>query len=104
MVEVLYGLIKETEEGDTIQLRILKVKKDAKYPEGIRYRLALIHDEKRVLGYDNTYPEGHHKHVVKDNKEVKVSCKFVDAETLLRSFKTDVEKWRNEQYGTDYKK
>lgn len=103
MTEVLYELTRETEERDTIQIKILKVKKDDKYPQSIKYRLALIHNEKRMIGYDNTYPEGHHKHFIGNNKELKVPYTFVDAETLLKNFKADVEKWRVKQYGINYK-
>jgi len=56
-----------------LDIKILKVKKD------VKYRLVLIRKEKRVLGYDNSYPEQHHKHIIKGNKEVKVTYRFVDA-------------------------
>jgi 5-methylcytosine-specific restriction endonuclease McrA len=104
MAEVLYELKRETDEGDTIQIRILKVAKQDKYPEGIRYRLALIHKEKRVLGYDNTYPEGHHKHSVSFRGHEKTRYAYADVETLLKDFRKDVNRWRADTYGAGNKK
>jgi hypothetical protein len=103
MVEVLYELTKVTEEGDTVQIKILNVKQDVKYPQGIKYRLALVHNEKRVVGYDNSYPEGHHRHVIKDGKPVKRHYNFVNAASVLKDFKNDVNKWRVGKYGAGTK-
>jgi hypothetical protein len=104
MAEVLYELKRETDEGDTIQIKILKLAKQDNYPEGVRYRLALIHKEKRMLGYDNTYPERHHKHGVSSQGLEKTRYAYVDVETLLKDFRKDVNRWRADTYGASIKK
>jgi len=43
---------------------IWEVPKTQRYPDGIRYRLALVHPEtgKILVLFDNHFPKGHHRH------------------------------------------
>lgn len=41
-----------TKKGDIISVVAWEVPKSKDYPEGINYAFALIHKNKRVLGYD----------------------------------------------------
>jgi len=53
------------EEGWRMVIKIWKVTKSETSPEGIDYSLSLISPEgERVVGYDNHWPKGHHRHVV----------------------------------------
>jgi hypothetical protein len=75
-----------------IEMTIIRVKKDADYPEGIKYSLVIIDRTtgKRVLGFDNHERRGHHIH--KGKKEIKYS--FVDEWTLIEDFTKEYEKIR----------
>ncbi len=55
-------LIDET--GGIEERKIWEVPRNAKQPDGIRYRLAYIpKDQKKpAVLYDNHHPKGHHKH------------------------------------------
>ena len=59
---------------------------------GIKYRLALISNEVCVLRYDNERGKGDHKHI----GEGEVPYRFVDFETLLADFISDVRRWLDE--------
>ena len=52
----------KTKEGDIIEVKIWKVEKSRDFPDGIKYSFVYVHNEKRVLGYDNERGKGHHKH------------------------------------------
>jgi Family of unknown function (DUF6516) len=55
-----------------------------------KYRLALVADSTCVLRYDNEAGKGDHRHIGSAEKRYN----FVDPETLLADFWSDVEAWR----------
>ena len=74
--------------GVIVEAKIWNVPVSDKYPDGIRYSLFAIHSDGKVLvGYDNHYPKGHHRHIG-DTQEPYV---FTDLEKLRNDFKTDLE-------------
>ena len=75
------------EKGYLIERRVYKVPKDRWHPEGYKYSLVLIKDEKRILGYDNHERKGHHIHI--KNKEMKYN--FIDENNLMKDFEKDVQ-------------
>ena len=53
------------EEGWRMVVKIWKVARSRNSPDGIDYSLSLISPEgERVVGYDNHWPKGHHRHVL----------------------------------------
>lgn len=74
------------ENGDIIEMRILRVEKDKAHPECLRYSLVYIRERKRIVGYDNFEGKGHHKHLA--GKELPYA--FSDVEVLVNDFKKDV--------------
>ena len=78
--------------GDIKKVIIWEVPKSEDFPEGIKYHFALIHEGKRILGYDNERVKGHHKHILK--KEIKI--KFHNLENLYRKFTKEVNQLRKE--------
>jgi len=75
------------EEGWRMVVKIWKVPKSQTSPEGIDYSLALISPEgERVVGYDNHWPKGHHRHVL--GREGAYSYRGIDR--LIADFKADV--------------
>ncbi|MBI2211262.1 MAG: hypothetical protein HYU47_11845 [Deltaproteobacteria bacterium] len=75
------------EEGWRIIIKIWKVPVSRTSPEGIDYSLSLISPEgERVVGYDNHWPKGHHRHVLVE--EGPYTYGGIDA--LVADFKTDV--------------
>lgn len=51
-----------TENNNIIQIVAWVVPKSRYYPEGVKYSFVFIHENKRVIGFDNFQSEGHHKH------------------------------------------
>ena len=79
------------EQGWRLVVKIWKVPKSRTSPEGIDYSLALISPEgERVVGYDNHWPKGHHRHVF--GQEGPYSYRGIDR--LIADFKADVSKVR----------
>ena len=79
------------EQGWRLVVKIWKVPKSRTSPEGIDYSLALISPEgERVVGYDNHWPKGHHRHVLW--QEGPYSYRGIDR--LIADFKADVSKVR----------
>lgn len=79
------------EEGWRMVVKIWKVTKSERSPEGIDYSLSLISPEgERVVGYDNHWPKGHHRHVV--GQEGPYSYRGIHR--LIADFRADVSRVR----------
>ena len=89
MSEPIYG-DRRRDDYCLIDIKIIKVKKDVHYPEGIKYSLVAIdlNTKKRVLGFDNHERKGHHMH--KFSREIKYE--FKDEWKLLGDFYKEYEK------------
>jgi hypothetical protein len=75
------------EEGWRLVVKIWKVPTSRISPEGIDYSLSLISPEgERVVGYDNHWPKGHHRHVL--GEEGAYNYRGIDP--LLADFRADV--------------
>lgn len=63
MPEPIYEY-KQSDNGYLIELRIIRVKKDENFPEGIKYSLVAIEKKtgRRILGFDNERGKSHHMH------------------------------------------
>ena len=75
---------KWTDELGNLYEIVWRVKHSARYPEGIRYRLAFIRSGGRTpaLLYDNHHPKGHHRHV----RMRQEPYNFVTAQKLVADF------------------
>ena len=82
-----YKLIDESKGIEEHEVR--EVRRDAKNPDGIRYRLVYIPTGQKTPAvlYDNHHPKGHHKHI--DGREI--AYEFSSFENLLKDFQRDVE-------------
>jgi len=68
-------------------VKIWKVARSKTSPEGIDYSLALVSPEgDRLVGYDNHWPKGHHRHV--SGQEGPYAYEGIDH--LIADFKADV--------------
>lgn len=57
------------------------------------YSLSLISPEgERLVGYDNHWPKGHHRHVLAEEGP----CSYSGIDALIADFKTDVLRVRRE--------
>jgi hypothetical protein len=75
------------EEGWRMVIKVWKVLPSQTSPEGVDYSLSLISsDGERVVGYDNHWPKGHHRHIL--GEEGPYAYKGIDA--LITDFKADV--------------
>ena len=72
---------------------IIRVPKSEAYPEGIRYAQAYIHNNKRVVGYDNFEEKSHHKHIEKEQTRYE----WVNIDKLIQDFREDVKKWKSKK-------
>lgn len=77
------------ESGAIEERKAWEVAKTAKYPDGIRYRLAYIKAGEKVPSvlYDNHHPKGHHKHL----QGRQSPYQFAGPEQLVADFRRDVE-------------
>ena len=89
MPESIYEY-KQSDNGYLIELRIIKVKKDENFPEGIKYSLVAIEKKtgKRILGFDNERGQGHHMHRL--GRELPYA--FKNEWTLIGDFYIEYEK------------
>lgn len=53
-----------------------------------KYRLVFVRDGQRLVGYDNERGKGDHKHLGRRE----LAYRFVDIDTLMQDFLSDVEK------------
>lgn len=80
---------KHVDDGYIVEMRIIKVKQDKYYPEGVRYSLVVIDrkTKKRILGFDNHERKGHHMH--KFSREL--SYEFKNEWELIEDFMKEYE-------------
>lgn len=78
-----------TEKNNLIEIVAWRVPKSKSYPEGIKYSFTFVHDDKRVIAFDNFNNEDHHRHYL-DKKE---KYHFKSLEDTANQFFTLVEKW-----------
>ncbi|MHB9142587.1 MAG: toxin-antitoxin system TumE family protein [Paludibacter sp.] len=81
---------KQLDNGFLVDIKIINVKKDQYYPEGIKYSLVVIDRRtgKRLLGFDNCEKKGYHIHRLK--RELKYN--FTDEWKLIEDFYKEYEK------------
>ncbi len=87
---------KLTKRGNIVSIVAWKVPKSKDYPDGINYAFAFIRKNKRVIGYDNNTNEGHHRHYIENNKEIKEPIKFKGLEDVYKRFVKEVEKFEGD--------
>lgn len=78
------------DNGDIAEIKIWKVPVTPDKPHGFKYSLVFIHNDKRVIGYDNAEQKGDHLHI--GNKELKYRFKSISR--LFEDFKKDIMKFR----------
>ena len=75
------------EEGWRMVLKIWKVPKSQTSPDGVDYSLSLISPNgERVVGYDNHWPKGHHRHML----EQESPYTYRGTDRLIADFRADV--------------
>ena len=81
---------KHVEERFVIEMKIVRVRKNSDYPEGIKYSLVVIDRKtaKRILGFDNHERRGHHMHRL--GREL--PYEFVDEWKLIEDFNKEYDK------------
>jgi hypothetical protein len=84
-----------TNEGDLVEIKVWSVDRSASFPEGVKYSMAFIHEDERVLGYDNERGKGHHEH--RFGRERMID--YRDLEHMLKKFEKSVDEVRGELYG-----
>ncbi|MGB8685467.1 MAG: DUF6516 family protein [Candidatus Binatus sp.] len=72
------------ERGNLYEIVLWKVERNARHPEGVRYRLAFIRagEEAPAVLYDNHHPKGHHRHI----SGRRAPYAFVTARRLVADF------------------
>jgi len=82
------------EEGWRMVIKVWKVRPTETSPEGVDYSLSLISpDGERVVGYDNHWPKGHHRHVLGEGSPYA----YKDIDALIADFRTDVARVKRRQ-------
>lgn len=71
-----------TEKNNLIEIVAWRVPKSEFYLKGIKYSFTFIHNNKRIIAFDNFNNEGHHKHYF----EKKQACKFKSLEDIANQF------------------
>ncbi len=79
-------------DGSIVEMKIWRVSKTAKYPEGYRYSLFLVKEGKVLVGYDNHHPKGHHRH----HGDKQEPYLFMNIEKLVHDFSEDRKRMSHE--------
>ena len=75
------------ESGVIVEIKIWAIPKDLRYPDHYKYSLYAIYNGEVLVGHDNHYPKGHHRHI--NDKEGNYN--FTSLENLKNDFKSDIE-------------
>lgn len=73
--------------GVIVEIKVWQIPDDERYPNHYKYSLYAVYDGDILVGYDNHYPKGHHRHL--DGKEEHYN--FTTLESLKNDFKSDLE-------------
>ena len=76
------------EDLGIIEMKIFEVPKTYKYPLGLRYSLYYVWNAEVIVGYDNHYPKGPHKHFLDEEH----AYNFQNLDQLITDFDNDIEK------------
>ena len=79
-------------DGSLVEMKIWEVPRSEKNPQGVRYSLFWVKEEKTIVGYDNHYPKGPHRHYG-DKQE---PYEFTTIEKLIEDFLEDQRRIRHE--------
>ena len=82
-----------TEKDNLIEIVAWRVPKSKFYPESVKYSFTFVHENKRIIAFDNFNNEGHHKHYL--NK--KEPCKFKNLEETANQFFVLVEEFEKDK-------
>lgn len=75
------------EDGWRVIVKIWKVLVSATSPHGVDYSLVLLSPTgERVVGYDNHWPKGHHRHFL----GAETAYVYQGIERLMADFQTDI--------------
>ena len=86
MREIFYTK-QEFKNGDIIEINIIEVEKSESHPEGRKYSMVFIKNNKRVIGYNNHQGHGHHKHI----KGKTYPYEYTDEWQTVQDFMNDVD-------------
>jgi len=81
-----------TAKGNIIVIVAWRVEKTKFCPEGIKYSFAFLHNNYRLIAFDNFNNEGHHKHYL-GNKE---NINFISLKKIAEDFYKLIEKYERE--------
>lgn len=79
-------------DGRIIEIKIWQVPRSKKYPFGIKYSFYCVKEGEIVLGYDNHFPKGPHKHIGK----MEIGYDFLSIDKLFEDFKKDLKTLEDE--------
>ena len=79
-------------DGSLIEMKIWQVRKSSYYPLGVRYSLYLVKEGRVLVGYDNHFPKGPHRHYGENEEEYE----WVNIEKLIDDFKQDLKRDKHE--------
>jgi len=63
MAELIYQRKKSIDSISFYEVKVWEVPKSEAFPEGIKYSLVVIENDKMIICYDNAHDKGHHRHV-----------------------------------------
>ena len=79
------------EDGWRVSVKVWKVEISKTNPDGVDYSLVLLNPAgERVVGYDNHWPKGPHRHVLGEEKEYD----YRGIDTLIEDFRVDMARVR----------
>lgn len=80
------------EDGSIVEIKIWRVPKSLKYPEGYKYSLYLVKEGMVLVGYDNHHPKGPHRHYGQRQEPYQ----FTGVEDLVKNFNEDRKRYYHE--------
>ena len=89
-----------TGRGDIICFKVWDVPKSNYYPEGKKFSFVFIHQNRRILGYDNSENKGCHKHYIDldSNEEIEIKIDECNIKKIFHRFKKEIGQLVKELY------
>lgn len=87
--ELLFYEKYTTKAEAIVEMCVWKVPQSERYPFGVRYSLFCVKDREVIVGYDNHFPKGPHKHYGSREEEYE----FLNVDHLIENFLKDVKRF-----------
>lgn len=90
MTELIFQDRKTIDRESRYEIKIWEVSISSAFPEGIKYSMVIVENDKMIICYDNAHNKGHHRHIFGKQEDIA----YRDIDNLLIQFNDCVDEYK----------